>query len=86
MAIDDNESSAFRDRIYVTWTEFAADGSAYIYETHSDDYGETFSNRVLVSADSPLCNVTFGAGNPQRQVQREPVLRSVRRSRTETCT
>jgi hypothetical protein len=64
MAIDDNKNSAFRDRIYVTWTEFAADGSAYIYETHSDDYGETFSSRVLVSADSPLCNVTFGQGTP----------------------
>jgi hypothetical protein len=64
MAIDDNKSSAFRDRIYITWTEFAADGSAYIYETHSDDYGETFSNRVLVSADSPLCTVTFGQGTP----------------------
>ena len=64
MAIDDNVNSAFRDRIYVTWTEFAANGSAYIYETHSDDYGETFSNRVLVSADSSLCAVTFGAGTP----------------------
>lgn len=62
MAIDDNSKSPFRDRIYVTWTEFAADGTAYIYEVHSDDYGETFSDRVLVSKDSPLCTNTFGAG------------------------
>jgi hypothetical protein len=64
IAIDDNVNSPFRDRIYVTWTEFAADGSAYIYEVHSDDYGETFSPRVLVSKDSPLCTNDFGFGTP----------------------
>jgi hypothetical protein len=62
MTVDDNVRSHFRDRIYVTWTEFAADGTAYIYEVHSNDYGETFSKRVLVSADSPVCTNTFGAG------------------------
>lgn len=64
MAIDDNRSSPFRDRIYVTWTEFAADGTAYIYEVHSSDYGESFSNRVLVSKDSPDCTNTFGVPTP----------------------
>ncbi len=64
MTIDDNVSSPFRDRIYVTWTEFAANGTAYIYEVHSNDYGETFSPRVLVSKDSPLCTNTFGAATP----------------------
>jgi hypothetical protein len=64
MAIDDNAHSAFRDRIYVTWTEFAADGTAYIYEVHSSDYGETFSKRVLVSAANPACTNTFGAATP----------------------
>jgi len=64
MAIDDNARSPYRDRIYVTWTEFAADGTAYIYEVHSDDYGETFSNRVLVSTDSSLCSNTFGLPTP----------------------
>jgi hypothetical protein len=64
MAIDDNVSSPFRDRIYVTWTEFAANGTAYIYEVHSDDYGETFSPRVLVSGDSAFCTNTFGAATP----------------------
>ena len=65
MAVDDNHSSPFRDRIYVTWTEFAADGTAYIYEVHSNDYGETFSKRVLVSQDSPVCTNTFGAATTQ---------------------
>jgi hypothetical protein len=64
MTVDDNVGSPFRDRIYVTWTEFAADGSAYIYETHSNDYGETFSPRTLVSKNSGVCTNTFGAGTP----------------------
>ena len=64
MTIDDNIHSPYRDRIYVTWTELAADGTAYIYEVHSDDYGETFSDRVLVSADSPTCTNTMGVATP----------------------
>jgi len=64
MTVDNNARSPFRDRIYVTWTEFAADGSAYIYEVHSDDYGETFSARTVVSKDSPVCTNTFGSGTP----------------------
>jgi hypothetical protein len=49
----------------VTWTEFAADGTAYIYETHSSDYGETFSSPVIVSKNSPECTNNFGAATPQ---------------------
>ncbi len=64
MTVDNNVHSRFRDRLYVTWTEFAADGTAYIYEVHSDDYGETFSNRTVVSKDSSLCTNTFGAATP----------------------
>jgi hypothetical protein len=64
MAIDDNVHSPYRDRIYVTWTDFAADGTAYIYEVHSDDYGQTFSNPVVVSSDSALCANTFGVPTP----------------------
>jgi hypothetical protein len=64
MTVDNNVHSPYRDRIYVTWTEFAADGSAYIYEVHSDDYGEKFSNRTVVSKDSALCTNTFGAATP----------------------
>jgi len=66
MAIDDNVSSPFRDRIYVTWTSYAADGSAYIYEVHSSDYGQTFSNPVLVSGSYPTCTTnTYNSGTPQ---------------------
>jgi hypothetical protein len=64
MAVDNNVHSRFRDRIYVTWTEFAADGSAYIYEVHSDDFGETFSDRTVVSKDSADCTNTFGSATP----------------------
>ncbi|HEU5376094.1 MAG TPA: hypothetical protein VFV38_11680, partial [Ktedonobacteraceae bacterium] len=46
------------------WTIFAADGTSYIYEAHSSDYGETFSSPVVVSTTSSLCVNTFGAGTP----------------------
>jgi hypothetical protein len=52
----------FQDRIYVSWTEFAADGSGFIYEAYSADYGEHFSAPHLVSADSPLCTNDYGVG------------------------
>src|SRR6266702_1523177 len=61
MTIDDNAASPFRDRIYVTYNEDLADGSARIFESFSDDYGQTFSKRALVSSTSPLCpNVVPG--------------------------
>jgi hypothetical protein len=65
ITIDDNPGSPYRDRIYVTWTELAMDGTMYIYEVHSDDYGETFSKQpVLVSATSPTCTNTMGVVTP----------------------
>jgi len=64
MTVDNHVDSKFRDRIYVTWTLFDADGTAYIYEASSADYGESFGDPVLVSADSPLCVNTFGAATP----------------------
>jgi len=66
IAVDSNPSSPFRDRVYVTWTQFAADGTAYIYEVHSNDYGQTFSSPVVVSTDSTsLCTNTNGQPTPQ---------------------
>jgi hypothetical protein len=62
MTVDDHAGSPFQDRVYVTWTEFATDGSAFIYEAYSSDYGEHFSAPHLVSTDSPLCVNTYGAG------------------------
>ncbi len=66
MTVDNHAGSPFRDRIYVTWTVFAADGTAYIYEVHSDDYGQSFSAPpVVVSGTSSLCSNTFGVPTPQ---------------------
>ncbi len=65
MTVDNNPASPFRDRIYVTWTLFGADGTAYIEEVHSDDYGQTFSSPVVVSTTSSLCSNTFGVPTPQ---------------------
>jgi len=66
MAIDASPTSPFRDRIYVAWTLFAADGTAYILAAHSSDYGQTFSSPVLVSTTSPsLCTNTLGLPTPQ---------------------
>ncbi len=60
MAIDDHVGSPFQDRISVTYNEDLADGSARIFESFSNDYGETFSKRVLVSSTSPLCPNSVG--------------------------
>lgn len=66
MTVDNHVTSPFRDRVYVTWTVFAADGTAYLYEVHSSDYGQTFSSPVLVSKRSrSLCPNTFGLPTPQ---------------------
>ncbi len=54
MTVDNHVGSPFRDRIYVTWTEFTTT-TAYIYAVASNDYGQTFGPRVLVSAASNLC-------------------------------
>jgi hypothetical protein len=65
LTVDNSRSSRFRDRVYVTWTTFAADGTGYIYESHSADYGETFSEPVLVSGDTALCDRDYGLPTPQ---------------------
>jgi hypothetical protein len=64
MTVDNHVGSPFQDRVYVSWTEFAADGSAYIWEAFSNDYGEHFSARHLVSSTSALCTLTYGLGTP----------------------
>lgn len=64
MTVDAATSSPFRDRIYVTWTKFDSDGTAYIVSSHSADFGETFSPLVVVSTDSALCPSTLGLPTP----------------------
>ncbi|MGI9146599.1 MAG: sialidase family protein [Chloroflexota bacterium] len=66
MTVDNHPGSKFQDRVYVSWTEFAADGTAYIWESYSADYGETFSPRHLVSGtSSTLCINTYGLPTPE---------------------
>ena len=55
LTVDNHPGSPFQDRVYVSWTEFAADGTAFIYSTYSKDYGEHFSAPRLTSLSSPLC-------------------------------
>src|SRR5207248_2380627 len=64
LAVDSSVGSPFRDRVYVTWTTFAADGTGYIYEAYSADYGEHFSAPVLVSTDTALCSNPLGIPTP----------------------
>jgi hypothetical protein len=64
MAIDNNPSSPFRDRIYITWTSFTTDNGAYINEVYSADGGETWSTRQAISGNSALCNQTYGFPTP----------------------
>jgi len=67
MTIDDSSASSFTNRIYVTWTSFASDGTAYIYEANSSDFGRTFSSPVAVtnvSDSATLCPNTFGLATP----------------------
>lgn len=64
MTIDNNPSSPFRDRIYITWTSFTVDFNAYINEVYSADGGETWSKRQAISGNSVLCNQTYGLLTP----------------------
>ena len=64
LTVDDSTSSPFQDRLYVTWTLFAADGTSYIYGAFSSDYGESFSQPRLVSRTSDLCSNTQGLPTP----------------------
>ena len=59
-----SKCTPFQDRIYVTWTQFALDGTAYIYESYSSDYGEHFGLPHLVSGNSSFCPNTFGVPTP----------------------
>jgi hypothetical protein len=56
IAVDAHKGSPFQDRVYVTWTFFADDGTSYIYAAHSSDYAEHFSAPVLVSKTSAICS------------------------------
>jgi hypothetical protein len=63
MTVDNSPTSPFRDRVYVTWTEFTAT-TGYIYSSFSADYGETFSAKKLVSpaGNQALCPAPLNPG------------------------
>jgi len=65
MTVDNHVGSPFQDRVYVSWTTFAADGTGYVYEAYSADYGETFSPPVLVSRTTTLCDNSYGVPTPK---------------------
>jgi len=64
ITVDNHTGSPFADRVYVTWTTFADDGTGYIYESHSAEYGQSFLAPVLVSTTSSLCDNTLGLPTP----------------------
>jgi hypothetical protein len=64
LTVDAHRSSPYRDRVYVTWTTFAPDGTGYIYESHSADYAETWSAPTVVSKTSALCTNTYDVPTP----------------------
>jgi len=59
LTVDNNLSSPYRDRVYVTYTEINIATGILTYESYSDDYGEHFSPRVLVFNSSPVCPNSF---------------------------
>lgn len=65
LTVDNHVASPHRDRVYITYTNFNTDGTAYIYESYSADYGEHFSAPVLVSKTTALCPNTFGLPTPR---------------------
>jgi hypothetical protein len=65
MTVDNHVRSPFRDRVYVTWTTLAADGTGYIYGAYSADYGQSFSAPVLISGTSALCDNPMGMPTPR---------------------
>lgn len=77
MAIDANPSSAFRDRIYETWTHYSPCGaansgcvSANIYFAYSNNHGFSFSTPKAISGSSAsLCTVGNATANACDQNQ-----------------
>lgn len=58
MAVDENKKSKFRNRVYLSWTEFDKyesknpEDSSRIRFAYSDNYGDTFSQPITVSDTS----------------------------------
>jgi hypothetical protein len=61
MTIDNNPSSPYRDRIYVTWSNYSPDfTSDPIDISYSDDHGATWTDPAAISGFSlDLCPINF---------------------------
>ena len=81
MTVDNHVGSPFQDRVYVTWTTFAVDGTAYIWGAWSNDYAEHFSAPVLVSTRQRHVRQHVRVADAAWPLQREPVLAAVHRLR-----
>ncbi|MGZ5430667.1 MAG: sialidase family protein [Thermoanaerobaculia bacterium] len=66
MTVDASTTSAFQDRVYVTWSRFSFDfSSAVIMESHSEDHGVTWSAPQAISGfDADLCPINFSGADP----------------------
>ncbi len=81
MTIDTGAQSPFRDRIYVTWTQYSPDfSSAPILLAYSDDHGVTWTNVGAISGRPPTFAPSTSAARP-RDMRQRPVLGPVRRTR-----
>ncbi len=62
MTVDNNPNSPYRDRIYVSWTEFSELGSP-IFFSYSDDHGATWhtDKTINVANDRDICPVQFAS-------------------------
>ena len=80
LTVDSNPKSPYRDRVYVTYTEFAADGSAYIYETLLQQLRRDLQQSRAGQFRQRAMHEHLRRRNAERQLQREPVLRPVRRA------
>jgi hypothetical protein len=67
MTIDDS-ANRFTDRIFVTWTLFEPDGTAYLYGAYSSDFGQHFSIPVVLGSAAgktkKLCPNNYGLPHP----------------------
>ena len=82
MTVDNHPGSRYADRIYVTWTSFAADGTGYIYAAHSERLRpNVHSPGPGQPRQSPQCREHLQIADAAGQVQRKPVLPALHRPR-----
>jgi len=76
MTVDNAIGSPYQDRIYVTWTEFAADGTGYIWAP-VERFRRELKPRVFGQPQQPLMYQHYGLPTPQGNCNEKPVLAAV---------